>query len=1294
MIKWFKISVIGLGGLIFLIMLLVISSLYYLQTGHAQKIIQEKINDTIPGKVAWDSLSFSISAGRLELKNVLLKAPDQKDLLGFKRLYLDLDLKRLANKELVVDELTIEAPEIDLRFDKNGRLNLLDAFSAPAEEKQQEPEVDKKESNDMSFNVIVKKMQIIDGSALYKTAKEELELDVGDFDIIISGNLFSQNGDISIQIAQVRLASPQADSLLEKATMNAALKNGEVKSAELNLHTQDSTVSLFGDIKNIFDNPDLDLKLNLFLSLAELKETLKLEQALSGTVETSVSAKGTTGNPAVKMKMVYSGGVLADNKIDSVKLKMQLEDRLLDIQKLAVLIAGGQINLEGSADLREAFPKGFFNNEQNLAALAYDINVKEQGVALEKLIQPENSLKGRLKTTLEIRGKGISPKTMAAEAAIKISGQIQSNGEAVPVEVHITANAALANGTAVLNTLSASAGEIELNSNGQFDLNSQNIKAKLDLNAPDLSKNLSALGMNDIMGSLSLKADASGSVKSPVFDVRVSGDDLAFKEITIGDIALKANLNKGMVRISPLKVTNNQSDLKVTGTVKVLEDDMAKPLADPIFDLDIKASEIFIEDFIDTIKGRFVIDAKMAGSSTKPEGTFVLTGDDIDLGVQKIKSIEITSHSQANEMILDKLSIGINDKESLDCTGRFIFPNSYEIELVSKQISLSSIEKVQEQNIADGEISLFLSGKGSLDNPAINGKIVIRDLLINQNKMDDFIINVDVTDHLARVQGNLNFDIDADYHIKTQDFHSTVTFQETDLNPYFQIAGQKDLNGKITGTISASGNAKKPHELEVQAKFGHFDVFFEGKELLVAQNTSLGLADEDFSISHLQLNLPEKGLLDLKGGGSLKGPLEINIAGKIPVSVADIFMEDIDEARGKIIIDARVKGTLPEPEIQANIDFQDIGMIVPGLMQKLHALNGTISVMPEHVTFRNVQGNLDSGKFTLAGEVGLEKFQPVKIDVKLTAGKLPVEVPDTLDMLLDSEIQIKGDANKSVVKGELVILKGNFYKEIELNLLDAVGKKRAVSPPPTEMKNPFLKNMELNIHVKRRNPFLVDNNLAYLDINPDLQIRGKLNNPSISGRVEIVSGNILYQKNSFTVKKGVIDFLNPYKIEPTLDLESEVDIRDWKIFLGIAGTPDAIEFKLSSEPPEEDGDIISLLLTGMTTRELISGEGGSSQSPSQVLNGMIAATLGDNVKNATGLDVFELEGAGSDNVKVTIGKELSRRMMVKYSTETKDGENIQKAVGEYKFMDNILLNGFQDTTGVFGGEVQFRMEFR
>ncbi|MCD4807944.1 MAG: translocation/assembly module TamB, partial [Methanococcoides sp.] len=343
-----------------------------------------------------------------------------------------------------------------------------------------------------------------------------------------------------------------------------------------------------------------------------------------------------------------------------------------------------------------------------------------------------------------------------------------------------------------------------------------------------------------------------------------------------------------------------------------------------------------------------------------------------------------------------------------------------------------------------------------------------------------------------------------------------------------------------------------------------------------------------------------------------------------------------------------------------------------------------------------------TGSFELFGAIDLKAYRPSKVGLKLKADDLPIMIPDTLETRLSAELDISGTPEKFLISGEVQMLEGKYYKDVHLNLIESLGKKsREEDLITSEIPWPFLKNMEFDITIRYREPFVIDNNMALLAIKPDFRIYGSVNQPLISGRAEVESGGTVYfQKKEFNVKKGVFDFINPYKIEPTIDVQSEVMVREWTVFLNVFGTPDNLKFNFFSDPSEREEDIVSLLVSGKTTQELIAREGGSSLSPGQMLADVLSETVQKQIKDATGLDVVNLEyteakeAEKSDEVKVFVGKELSRRVTVKYGMQTKNAKVIQQVITEYKFLEKLLMNTFQDTEGNFGGGLQFRFEFR
>ena len=1291
---------VGTGILAGLILLLAAGAVFYLKTDHAQRLVQARVSASIPGAVSWKKLRFSLLKGEFELENFLLKGPANDDLAGFERLFIDLSCATLFRGDLTVVRFSLEKPWATLHTDSEGRINLMEAFPASKSEKTR---VEEDKSEGLPINIVLKSLKVVHGLVRYETAAGDIRAVAREIDLAAEGNLLQQSGNLTFQIGKGRVESPKIRTGLDQFKLEAELRKGRVEPLVLRIGTDSSMLTVSGNISDVLTKPFLNLALDLSVSLPELRNSLHIEPRLTGQVAAHLTAQGTLDNPEVTLHLDYGGGFLAGNRIDGIDMNCHLKDRVLTLNGPRVEAASGDLNVEGEIDLQDAFSHGFLSAKRDFEAISYKILLKGKEIELEQLRDGPNELEGTVSSNLSLHGKGISPETLTAGVAMEVFvGQVKSKQVGGPVDFEFKTEAHVDQGVATLKHLEAEGGDIKLKADGSLDFSSKDVSARLRLDAPSLDATLSSVGIGGVHGECSLKATVSGSIERPVFDVALNGDQLRFQEITVGKIRLNAGLDRsGTLRIPELLIHNQNSELHGSATAHIFERDTMHLLKEPRFEVALEADTIYMEDFAATLKGKLSLAANVGGTLTEPRGTVNLDGENLDVGVQKFAGVKLSSRLDGEKIWIDPLQIVVAPGEHIQATGWFSLQKAYAISLVSEGVSLQYIDKVREQNIADGRLVFDISGEGTLEAPQVTGKIALEHPEIKGNRLDDFYLHLDLDHESARISGKLNFDISGLFHLQKKDFSVSVLFDETDLSPYLKIAGQPDLNGTLTGQIEANGNAETIGQVQAFLDFSKLYLFYKEKEVMHAQEFKVSVQKEEISIDGLHLLLLKEGKLDIKGKGKRNGPLAFEMEGTVPVRLAGLFDKSLADATGDLLVSAEIGGTHPQPDIQAEIALDRVGFTVPVLLQKLHGLHGRIQVNPHAITIDGIEGMLDTGRFDLAGKIDLEAFRPSRVVLNLNAHALPLQMPDTLDAVLNTKLKIHGTEEKSMIQGEAVILEGTYYKDVNLSLLDAVGqKKREEAPPPGEITQPFLKNMSLDISVKRRSPFLVDNNLAQLEISPDLRLTGKLNNPIISGRAKIDSGTISYSKKTFVVKRGTVDFLNPYKIEPTLDIESEVRVRTWTIFLKISGTPDQLTFKLTSDPPEEDGDILSLLLFGRTTHELIEGAGGTSRSTAQMVAELVSSTFGEDIKGATGLDILEVETQEpgnedtSDRVKVTVGKELSKRMTLKYAVESKAAEMVQSAIAEYKLLENILLSGFQDSKGSFGGELQFRLEFR
>jgi autotransporter translocation and assembly factor TamB len=492
----------------------------------------------------------------------------------------------------------------------------------------------------------------------------------------------------------------------------------------------------------------------------------------------------------------------------------------------------------------------------------------------------------------------------------------------------------------------------------------------------------------------------------------------------------------------------------------------------------------------------------------------------------------------------------------------------------------------------------------------------------------------------------------------------------------------------------------------IRAVLGLNEPEYTGLNLSLSLDQTIGLGasfDPDTSEFDLDLALDKTRLapfLETAGVFGITAQVSgrIQSRGRMDMMLPSQITEQMKPAAGRIRLDAEVAGTFSDPVLNAGVVLEGLHYPVPEVNMVVSNLNGAVTLSNDQVTIETLTAELGQGSLEIYGDIGMENFTPVSGQARVQAQNIAVSLEDTLEAAFSTDLIFSGSPEKSRIAGTVLMLHGEFYKDFAFDLAEALesrkmGEAGDVSPQ-SGPGNPLLENIALDIAVNYRDPFILDNNLAFIMVEPDLKITGTISDPVVTGRAQIVEGTIVYQKRQFEIEKGVIDFMDPFRIDPEITLNATCAIRNWVIHMHISGKSDNLLFRLFSDPAETHEDILSLLIIGQTTREL--GQGGGSYTG--MLTDRAAEMIGQGVESATPLDTFKLgydesadQGSG---VSVTMGKQLSERLMVIYSMETREKETVHTNAAEYKMLENVILRAFNDSLGDFGTEVTLKLEFR
>ena len=203
-----------------------------------------------------------------------------------------------------------------------------------------------------------------------------------------------------------------------------------------------------------------------------------------------------------------------------------------------------------------------------------------------------------------------------------------------------------------------------------------------------------------------------------------------------------------------------------------------------------------------------------------------------------------------------------------------------------------------------------------------------------------------------------------------------------------------------------------------------------------------------------------------------------------------------------------------------------------------------------------------------------------------------------------------------------------------------------------------------------------------IELAGDLEITQTDLLPTILGDLEAVRGTFKFLGRSFSIDRGAIVFYGDLKNDPEFDLQlsANFDGTDYRIV--VSGPALRPKLVLESNPLMSEGDILASLLFGKPIDQLDSGqEELLIQRSTQILAAYSATTLQDQLAGRFGVDMITFDQAtDSDDVSsLIIGKYLNPNVLLRYE-QVLDSES-----AFFVHLDYTLSRAFKVQTSVSQG---------
>ena len=406
----------------------------------------------------------------------------------------------------------------------------------------------------------------------------------------------------------------------------------------------------------------------------------------------------------------------------------------------------------------------------------------------------------------------------------------------------------------------------------------------------------------------------------------------------------------------------------------------------------------------------------------------------------------------------------------------------------------------------------------------------------------------------------------------------------------------------------------------------------------------------------------------------------------IDLGVIQGFNDMVTDVKGTLEAHLRVTGSVADPHPIGEITVRNGSLTVVPAGVPYKNIAGRIELQPDriHIDQITVLDNHDSA-LSVTGDLAVHERQIGDMHIYVTADDFKIVDNKLGDLRVHSRLEVAGELRAPRLEGYLGVTTGQINVD---EIIDLTGPAPyATEPadfggtPAAEPASPgsVFDRLQMDVQLTVPNDLVVKAGSLQLPDAPiglgalTVTLGGDLRatkDPGgrvrLVGAVNTIRGSYDFQGRRFEIlRDGSIRFNGLDDFDPALDIRARRIIQAVEARVNVRGTLKQPEIVLSSVPPLEQADILSLIVFNQPINQLGEGQQISLSQRAQALAaGAVAGQLAMSIGRALNLDTFEIDVApdGGGGPALTIGQQLGQDLYVK----------VEQGVGEQGSTNFIL----------------------
>jgi len=1291
-----------LAALAALFVLVVVGGLLYIRTDNfrqfAMREIVKQADQATGGHAQIGALDLNLSTLTARLHNVVVHGTEPADappLLKLDTLTVQMKVRSVIKREVNLAQLLIDHPVVNVRVDKKGNNNF--------------PQAPPSNSHTDIFQLAVGRTEITNGEINYLDRKTPLDADLYDLstDITFDSTDRSYRGTLSYSNGRLHYGeyAPMPHSFNAKFSLAPSLFS--LESATLKVAA--SSLVLHANVTN-FSNPAADGNFDILLHTPDfasmspgtkpvgdvsLSGKLHYQSSNSQPLLRSVTMDGQFGSDALS-------AVLSGRRMEARKLggKYQFANGVLRVSDAQVESLGGRINADLTMRNLDATP-------------ATQLRATLRSISLQALQhtarQPELNrvaLLGTLDGAVQASWTG-SVSNIRAQSDFTIrSGNLKSNPSSttIPVNGTIHANYDGPKDLIGLRQTNLRIPSATLTADGEIS-NRSNLAIHTEANdLNQLVKLVSAVHpMSNppaLSGSATVDATVRGSMQKPHVTGQIKAQNLHVQgsEWKTAQLSVQADPSRIVVTNGHLE---NAKRGQASFDANVALHEWSYVQSDPI-QANLSISQMSISDLEHLanatypVSGELSANVSLRGSQMAPQGFGSVQISNARAYDQPVRNLNVKFHAE-NDTVSSTLNL-VTDAGSANADLAYTpKTKAYKLRLDAPAIVLQKLEAVQAKNLGvNGTLRVSASGQGTVDDPQLAARVELPKLDVQKqsitgitadlqvaNKQANFELNSQITQTAVRAHGRMNltgdYETDASLDSGVVPLNLLLATYAGSVPDGFQ--GQTEFHATVKGPL------KDKTRLEAHLTIPTLKASYQSLEIGAAAPIRADYSDSVVTLQPAELrgtgtSIRIQGSVPLAGNGTPN----LTAQGSIDARIARIVSPDL-RSSGTLALDIRATGTGANPQLQGQVQLQNLAFATANAPIGVDKLNGTLQVESNRVQISNVTAEVSGGQVTVGGAIN---YRPsVHFDVAVRANSVRLRYPQGLRSELTSNLAWSGNMQSSSLTGRVLVSSLSFTPDFDLsNFGDQFTNNAAVLAQPG-----FADTINLRLAVQSKGNLRATSSQVSLEGTADLNVIGTAANPVITGRTDLTAGELFYRNVRYQLQRGIITFDDPNQTNPTLNVSVTTQIEQYNLTLNLRGPFDKLTTAYSSDPPLATADIINLIARGKTSSELAA----SSQSTDSMVASQAVSQVSGGLQKLAGISSLQIDpllGGNNQNpgARIALQQRVTKNFLFTFSTDvSQPGSELVQ--GDYQINKRWSVSVERDQLGGVSVDGRYHTRF-